>query len=62
MLTSVSEIWYYSRTSNDIDMKLGPVPQLDKMKKQQHRKKKKKNDDKVVSANYDVIIIFPIDG
>ena len=43
-------------------MKLGPVPQLDKMKKQQHRKKKKKNDDKVVSANYDVIIIFPIDG
>ena len=65
MPTSVSEIWYYSRTSNDIDMKLGPVPQLDKIKKQHHqkkKKKKKKNDDKVVSANYDVIIIFPIDG
>ena len=63
MPTSVSEIWYYSRTSNDIDMKLGPVPQLDKIKKQQHqKKKKKKNDDKVVSANYDVIIIFPFDG
>ena len=56
-------------------MKLGPVPQLDKIKKRQHqkkkkkkkttktkKKKKKKNDDKAVSANYDVIIIFPIDG
>ena len=46
-------------------MKLGPVPQLDKIKKRQHQKKKKKkknNDDKAVSANYDVIIIFPIDG
>ena len=46
-------------------MKLGPVPQLDKIKKRQHqkkKKKKKKNDDKGVSANYDVIIIFPIDG
>ena len=42
MLTSVSEIWYYSRTSNDIDMKLGPVPQLEKKKKRQHQKKKKK--------------------
>ena len=43
-------------------MKLEPVPQLDKIKKRQHQKKKKKNDDKAVSANYDVIIIFPIDG
>ena len=46
-------------------MKLGPVPQLDKNKKRQQqkkKKKKKKNDDKAVSANYDVIIIFPIDG
>ena len=57
-------------------MKLGPVPQLDKIKKRQHqkkkkkkkkpkskkKKKKKKNDDKAVSANYDVIITFPIDG
>ena len=46
-------------------MKLGPVPQLDKIKKlqqQKKKKKKKKNDDKAVSANYDVIIIFPIDG
>ena len=46
-------------------MKLGPVPQLDKIKnpqQQKKKKKKKKNDDKAVSANYDVIIIFPIDG
>ena len=44
-------------------MKLGPVPQLDKNKTPQHqKKKKKKNDDKAVSANYDVIIIFLIDG
>ena len=45
-------------------MKLGPVPQLDKIKKpqKQKKKKKKKNDDKAVSANYDLIIIFPIDG
>ena len=43
-------------------MKLGPVPQLDKIKKRQHQKKKKKNYDKSVSANYEVIIIFPIDG
>ena len=33
-----------------------------KSKNDNIKKKKKKNDDKAVSANYDVIIIFPIDG
>ena len=40
-----------SRTSNDIDMKLGPVTKLDKTTS-------KKLDDDVLSANYDAIVIF----
>ena len=44
------------RTSDDIDMKLGPVTKLHKRKK----KTSKKIDSDVMSENYDVIIIFPI--
>ena len=46
-----------SRTSNDIDMKLGPVTKLDKRSKIAG---KKKNDDNVMSGNCDVIVIFLI--
>ena len=42
-----------SRTSDDIDMKLGPVPKLDK-----RNKATKKFDDEVMSENFDVIVIF----
>ena len=45
-----------SRTSHDIDMKLGPVPKLDK------RKKKRKTNDDAVLANCDANVIFPIYG
>ena len=38
-------------------MKLGPVPKLDK-----RNKMSKKIEDNVLSANYDLIIIFPING
>ena len=43
-----------SRTSDDIDMKLGPVTNLDKGNKTTS----KKIDDDVISENYDVIVIF----
>ena len=51
----MKENFHNSRTSNDIDMKLGPVPKLDK-------RRQKKFDDDIMSANYDVIVIFPIYG
>ena len=47
-----------SRTRNDIDMKLGPVTKLDK----RNKIVSKKFDDVVMSANCDVIVIFPIYG
>ena len=46
-----------SRTSDDIDMKLGPVTKRDK-----RNKKRQKNDDDVMSENCDVIAIFLIYG
>ena len=39
-------------------MKLGPVTKFDKRKKNPS----KKLDDDVISENYDIIVIFPIDG
>ena len=45
-----------SRTSNDIDMKLGPVTKLDK----KNMATSKKFDDDVLLANYVVIVIFQI--
>ena len=45
-----------SRTSDDIDMKLGPLPKLDK----RNKKTSEKFDDDAMSASCDVIVIFPI--
>ena len=53
----INENWPNSRTSDDIDMKLGMVTKLDKK-----NKTLSKNDDDVMSANCDVIVIFPIFG
>ena len=50
-----------SRTSDDIDIKLGPVTKLDKRNKTTS-KKKKKIDNNVMSKNWDVIVIFAIFG
>ena len=47
-----------SRPSNDIDMKLEPVTKTNT----RNTTKSKKFDDDIVSANYDVIFIFPIYG
>ena len=47
-----------SRTSDDIDMKPGPVTKLDK----RNKVTSKKFDDDVMSANCDVIVIFSIYG
>ena len=49
---------YNSGTSDDIDMKLGPVTKIDKKNKIMS----KKFHDDVLSANYDVNVIFPIYG
>ena len=47
-----------SRTSDDIDMKPGPVTKLDK----RNTATLKQFDNYVMSANWDAIAIFPIDG
>ena len=47
-----------SRTSDDIDMKLGPVTKLDK----RNKTTSKKFDDDVMSKHCDVIAIFSIYG
>ena len=47
-----------SRTSDDIDMKLGPVTKLDK----RNKTTSKKFDVDVMSENCDVIVIFRIFG
>ena len=47
-----------SRTNSDIDMKLGPVTILEK----KNMVTSKIFDNDVMSANYDVIVIFPICG
>ena len=45
-----------SRTSDDINMKLGPVTKIDN----RNKITSKKFDDNVISENSDVIAIFPI--
>ena len=45
-----------SRTSGNIDMKFGPVTNLDK----KNKTTSKKFDDDVMSENCEVIVIFPI--
>ena len=54
----IKENCHNSRTSNDIDMKLGPVSKLDK----RHIATSKKFDDDIMLANFDVIVIFPVYG
>ena len=54
----MKENCHNSRTSDDIDMKLGPVTKFDKRNKTMQ----KKFDDNVMSANCDVIAIFSIYG
>ena len=54
----IKENCHNSRTSDDIDMKLGPVTKLDK----RNKTTSKKFDDDVMSENCDVIVIFRIFG
>ena len=54
----IKENCYTFRTSREIDMKLGPIPKLDKRNKMSS----KKIYYDVMLANYDVIVIFPIYG
>ena len=54
----VKENCHNSRTSDDIHMKLGPVTKLDK----RNKATSKKIDDDVMSANCDVMALFPIYG
>ena len=49
-----------SKTSNEIEMKLGPLSKLETRNMKYNNAKKFK--DEVLSANYDVIVIFPIYG
>ena len=51
----MNENFHNSRTSNDIDMKLGLVTKLDK-------RRLKRFDNNLMSTNYDVIVIFPVYG
>ena len=54
----IKENYRNSRTSDDIDMKLGLVTKLDK----RNKTTSKKINGGVLSANFDVIVIFPIYG
>ena len=54
----IKENYHNSRTSDEIDMKLGPVTQLDK----RNKIPSKNIDDDVMSKNYDIVVIFPIYG
>ena len=50
-----------SRTSSDVDIKVGPVTNLTRETRQrQNLKKKKKIKDDIMSTNCDIIVIFPI--
>ena len=52
----IKENCHNSKTSDDIDMKLGPVTKLDK----RYKTTSKKFDNDVISANSDINDIFPI--
>ena len=54
----IKENCHNSRTSQDIDIKLGPVTKLDK----RNKITSKHFDDGVMSENCDVIVIFRISG
>ena len=51
-------VCHNSRTSDDIDIKLGPVTKLDK----RNKTTSKKVDDDVIAKNCDVFVIFSIYG
>ena len=55
---SISGFLVNSRTSDDVDMKLGLVTKFEK----RNKTKPKKFDGNVMSENCDVIAIFPIHG
>ena len=52
----MKENCHNARTRDGIDLKLGPVAELDK----RNKILSKKNVDNVMSENYNVIVIFPI--
>ena len=54
----IKENCYNSRTSNDIDMKLGSLTKLDK----KNKTTLKKFDGDIMSTMFDVIVIFSIYG
>ena len=54
----IKENFHNSRTSHDIDMKLGPVTKIYK----KNKTTLKNLDDNVISKNCDVIVIFSIYG
>ena len=54
----IKEKCHNSRTSDDIDMKLGPRTKVAK----RNKTASKNVDADVMSENYDVIVIFPIYG
>ena len=58
----LKENCHNSRTSDDIDMKLGPLTKIDKRNKATSKKNKKKKDDDIMPANCDAIVIFQIYG
>ena len=58
MISFMKENYHKSRTSDDIDLKLGPVTKIDKRKKTFS----KEIDDSAMSENYDVIYFFQIYG
>ena len=54
----IKENCYNSKTSDGIDMKLGPVTKLDK----RNKTTSKEFGDNIMSENCDVIVIFPMYG
>ena len=54
----IKENCHKSRTSDNIDMKIGPVTKLGK----KNKKRSKHFDNDVMSGNCDVIVKFPIYG
>ena len=54
----IRENCHNSRTSNDVDLKFGPVTKTDK----KYTAKLKTFDNDVISKNFDAAIIFPIYG
>ena len=61
----MNENFHNSRTSHDIDMKLGPLTKAEKSNmatSKKKKKKKKKKDNDVRAADFDVIVFFTIFG